>query len=1351
MFIGQIVFAQNPTQETLFSIFPNSPFPDNNSGVFTFSTNYSASGSHWEVDWDESFVFSNLFKFQHPTNPNQTFEMRIGKGGQVYSFKSASGEVMPPQWRNSFDENGNPVANTLPGIVNGEVVTERGNWAPWVDEIWQLVNSDQKDSLSVNNGGTITKSIVNRNFHQAGSYANNFAHRKSDLLQPFYSPILGSHYDENKQEFNLIIWPQSENPDYVYDGRSDCNDCFTDRFRANTLFYLRYKNVGNGIIQVDYVLHNFHKTRETSFFNVPFLGIRNSTFSNFFLSNPDNSFTLTTIPDFSAGTTVRNTLTNGWAGFSTTSDGTGASIGFAFAKATTGYADFRYGSALGPNNVRDTNILSYRLLKANDNYWNLVSGKSTIGRYFIVLGSSMQDVADIIANNNLDDLASVDRIDYTNSSSSPKIHYTITNDGGNTYTIVDADETTSNISFKTQPFLDSYPVFLIEASNGDAVITESPYYYSLKPYDGSTTSIKLLGYNESPIEINPKTYNPYQKIRIHSYDDCQELALIGTANSTYTNQVANPDATDVNNPNVSQINPTNTFGNAFFNLPKSIAVGEKISWSGRFYSENEGSNTIGSGRFNVRLFNKTVGASVGNYIQLGIFNKTGGSWQTESGTTLLQGTNDDANITANGGFNAMIIIAANGQQFFEPLYFDDIEMSMDILINEEAILDDQNAWMYNNYTKDFNATLNSVFGSNIETAQTTPTTNGNKSETLLKITRGNGPTSGISFALPTAFNYKNTTLKFRIFASCNTNAIANYRLQLRNSNGTEANWLNYTTTTIEENKWLEISVDLSNYINSTPSAEGLYDELYFFLNSGDDSGNSDGQIFYMDALQITALTSSWDGEVNNDWNTAQNWTSDVVPNSLFNVTLIAGQHPVIASTTAASVNTLTVPSTASLSINEGGSLQIAKTATGNITYNRTLTYNANNADGWYLMGSPVANVIFNDDFVTQNSIAINDTNRGIATYNVTEKKYEYLQGGGEIEANAGVGYTIKRGTETGNISFTGSLNIDDVTTPIVLASSGNFNLISNPYTSYINSGDFLRQNTSFLDSETLWLWNNVQKNYEAKTSGIDYTISPAQGFFIKPKVGAFVTFAKENQFGATDNFQKSQNDVPEISLEIKAKELQRFAKIFFKSEATLGFNNGLDGERYAGYDNPLDIFSQLIISNDKDYQIQSLPKTAIENSIINIGVSTNQSREIEFSIHTNAINENINVYLEDKVHSNFVKLSNADATYTTTISKDEETYGRFYLHTTAKSLSIDENSKLSSIIIYQKNKNTLKFLNTKNESYRISLFDIVGKKIVTAFLMDKVNTIITPNLRAGLYIVTIQKEGKKVSKKVILK
>ena len=484
-------------------------------GLFSIDTAFSESGSSWEIDWEERKVYDLKLAYTHPTNNNKSYVLRMGKGGQVYSFRSSGfGEAIPPQWRPSFDTNGD---NTTDPGPSTPVQSHHGNWAPWNDEVWHFVGSDQNDELD---GRVKTK-----NLHQAGSYMNNFAHRASDLTEtPFYSPLVQSHTTDTS--FSAVYWIQSENPSYVYDEFSDCDVCHPDNFQPSVLVFQKYTNLGEGIIQVDFLIYNYHRTRGIDYWNIPFMGIRNSSLPYAFVSNSTENDTtydqLNTLPghpaannpnpylpEFNAGAVIRtsgnNSASSGWFAFSNDATGDGPSLGIITAKSTdtprNGYGDFRYGTAMS-NPFRDVTILTRRAIGGAEDPqtglkpWGIIGGQSIKGRYFLMVNSSIEEMASEIHSYDLTNKAFVEIVSI-DSLYEHQLFYTFNPNGDGIFEPVEVNASNYESSFNSRPFTGSYPVYLIQTNNS-SILTSDPFHLTLKPYDGTIQNMELLGFQSMP-------------------------------------------------------------------------------------------------------------------------------------------------------------------------------------------------------------------------------------------------------------------------------------------------------------------------------------------------------------------------------------------------------------------------------------------------------------------------------------------------------------------------------------------------------------------------------------------------------------------------------------------------------------------------------------------------------------------------------------------------------------------------------------------------------------------------------------------------------------------------------------
>ena len=291
-------------------------------------------------------------------------------------------------------------------------------------------------------------------------------------------------------------------------------------------------------------------------------------------------------------------------------------------------------------------------------------------------------------------------------------------------------------------------------------------------------------------------------------------------------------------------------------------------------------------------------------------------------------------------------------------------------------------------------------------------------------------------------------------------------------------------------------------------------------------GASDGSAdidFFIDNFTIEEIpTSTWTGITNSSWGTASNWSNSTLPvetnaiiipsnvpnfpdpsvitiGSSGSVTLNSGAKLTISGTLTNN-GTLTIESGATLV--QGASSTLAGTGTYNVKQDITGTNNGSSPSGrfWYL-GSPV-------------SLASSSAYFASNAANIVKKRDESnnvwvpLSSGTPENLVVGQGYNIQAmGNST--INFTGGILNNGPITTENLTSSGagytGFNLVSNPYPSYLDWTTVLRTNVG----GTMWYrtHDGTSMNFgTVNASGVGTTVGnailtkyipPMQSFWVR--------------------------------------------------------------------------------------------------------------------------------------------------------------------------------------------------------------------------------------------------------------
>ncbi len=476
-----------PAASPLLDVFPESKAPTfyEKPSEFVVSRQFrpGATRSQWAEGVDERAVFHAYLT--HKSTSERSWELRLGKGGQIYSVVSSFGEAMPPQ----------------------------SALAPFVDEVWQMVaiNTDLLDRMP-ELGKSKIREESNSYIHQSGMYVD----KKDQPLspkKPFYAPLLATLEDAAARSYAVMNWGQVPTASI---------------HRSDVLFTTQYRDLGAGVIEMSYLCFNFGNFPLNGL-NTPWGGVRTSVFPELVLSQPDGSYRFHT--PFSIdmpGTHGDIAKTGGWAAATQNAANPAAySLGLVFGRdlhwpeqqqlqraKTPGFqkSPTVYGAGDSRHGVRDYTVMdvSSRVM--------IQPGECFFRRVFLVLGT-LSEVAD--AGRKLESFADYQMMDFTEADTPLLPLYVKPMDKDQFVPTPDAPTPDAKpiARLYARPVKHSKPLFLLqEAATGRYRLTTDPALLNRKEpfanpypagdpkhaafqnrvqyvnYEGPAKSMTLLGY-----------------------------------------------------------------------------------------------------------------------------------------------------------------------------------------------------------------------------------------------------------------------------------------------------------------------------------------------------------------------------------------------------------------------------------------------------------------------------------------------------------------------------------------------------------------------------------------------------------------------------------------------------------------------------------------------------------------------------------------------------------------------------------------------------------------------------------------------------------------------------------------
>ena len=455
---------------------------------------------------------------------------------------------------------------------------------------------------------------------------------------------------------------------------------------------------------------------------------------------------------------------------------------------------------------------------------------------------------------------------------------------------------------------------------------------------------------------------------------------------------------------------------------------------------------------------------------------------------------------------------------------------------------------------------------------------------------------------------------------------------------------------------------------------------------------------------------------------------------------------------------------------EFSSLLVSGTAIGNITYNRYV--NIVGTGEWDLTGAPVSGMAFST-LIQDPNIARNGSFYAVGSYDNTTDTWTNATAATTGNLALGQGYQMAT-TSGGTLSFTGDIADGNRTVTITnndAANSGagrRWNLIANPFASYLNGNSNADGTNNFLTVNTAAIDDNFEAIYGWKADGTGYAIynntstatyiAPGQGFFVAAAgsgEGKTITFTKAMQtvIGADDFVALGPSVTSyELVLDMHSDAVKvADTKFYFKEGLTLGLDPGYDA---GAYNQTSGLSSRFLEqANGIGMGINAMSIDDMSNVIVPLVVHQQAGITLKIQIANSTIPEDINVYLEDTVENTFTLLTNErfELLAQTTLSG----VGRFFLHFTTNVLSTDTVSSTSLVTAYKGTGNTyitVEGLQQFSQPAELTLYNILGMKVLSRKIQNpsQKEMLSTVGMSTGVYILKVQAENIVFTKKLVI-
>lgn len=434
-----------------------------NTGTFTKQDSVSFDPSLWaatngtinwsnfpaQIPYSENDVYHTQLTHTAGLSADIGWTIRIGKGGQIYYID-------------------------LEGL--GQIICPNRASSPWNDDcMTTTVYSSDAANYDPEMGGR-SLSFANGYIHGSGMYISPMM----DLMQnkPFYCPILHEEFNNNDRSYSIINWGLVPKPSIN---------------RGDVLFYSRYRDIGNGVLELTFYCYNFGN-RVYDFAETPWFAVKPSKFPNMVEGIQGTSSFKTNNRTFQSGAIPPR---GGWGAHTVDpNDPDSITCALVWGSSSTG---------MGVNfGVVNTEERDMSLIAPSKSVFTMPYGTGIRYRRYAVFGK-LGNVASICSK--LNQYAFFENIEFSKDYSGKLPVYKKTKEGQNVLTKEINGSPIANVF--PIPVKDSLPLMLMK--NNDT----GSYFLSTDPY---AICEKVPFTN--PYPVGHEKYNTYQNRHIYEiYDE----------------------------------------------------------------------------------------------------------------------------------------------------------------------------------------------------------------------------------------------------------------------------------------------------------------------------------------------------------------------------------------------------------------------------------------------------------------------------------------------------------------------------------------------------------------------------------------------------------------------------------------------------------------------------------------------------------------------------------------------------------------------------------------------------------------------------------------------------------------